>query len=132
MKALRWTVLLCLPLFAGCFDFGYDVPMLTPPPETPSGGTPGGEETGDCAEGDATPSDTGPQVKFITLNVDVQALKINSGDVVTWTNTDSMAHSVNAGAPGAETPAAQGGFSSPDLPPNGKWAFRFCRKRTAF
>jgi plastocyanin len=135
MRPLLRSALVLL-LASGCVDFGYAVDPLSPgdlPLETaePSAGGEGGADGG-CVEEVTAPSETGPQVKFITLNVDTPQLRVSSGDVVTWTNTDTMAHSVNAGAPGAETPTASGGFSSPDLPPNGKWAYRFCRKRTAF
>jgi plastocyanin len=136
MRPLRFPAALLLGACIACFDFGYDVPPYQGPPLGEQTGTSSaagdGGSADDCVEGEATPSTEGPQVKFITLNVDVPTLKIKSGDVVTWTNSDSMAHSVNAGAPGAELTSTPGGFSSPDLPANGKWAYRFCRKRVVF
>lgn len=120
----------------GCVDFGYAVGMA-PTAEPTGGGTAGGgggggdSDGGSCTEGEAAPSETGPQVKFITLNVDIATLQIAPGDVVTWTNADSMVHSVVAGVPGAETPGTRGGFKSPEMAANGRWAFRFCTKRTA-
>ena len=115
-------------LAAGCVDLGYDVPLLGRPPG-PAGG---GDAGGDCVEGEVAPTADGPQVQFITLDVNIRELRVAAGDTVTWTNTDTMPHSVNAGAPGAEVPAASGGFASAALPPGGQFAYRFCSARSVF
>jgi plastocyanin len=117
-------------LLLACVDFGYNAPLIVP--EIPKSSSSDGGDTGDCVEEEVLPAESGPQVKFTTLNVDVSQLRITAGDTVTWTNTDTMAHSVTAGAPGAELAAAKGGFQSPDIAPNAKWAFRFCSKRSVF
>lgn len=118
---------LCLALGGACIDFGYDLPSLIRPP---SGG--GGGDGGACEEGEVPAPGTGLQVRFIGLNVDLRQVQVAAGDTVTWINDDSMVHSVNAGAPGAETPASAGGFNSPDLAPGAAWAYRFCEPRSAF
>ena len=109
-------------------DFGYRGPPpeaadanLTAPPDADSSG---------CTEGAVPPPDTGPQIGFATLAVDQPVLAITAGAVVTWTNNDTMVHTVTAGAPGAPLPLDRGGFDSGDLPPAGKWAYRFCSART--
>lgn len=131
-------LLLMQTLVSGCLDLGYEVP---PPSDsaTTGGATDNASGNADttgtdssCVEGPAVPSASGPQVKFAALSVDVSTLTIQAGDTVTWTNADSMPHSVVAGAPGAELATSQGGFSSPDMPTDGKWAFRFCKKRSVF
>lgn len=125
---MRWLAVMAA-LLAGCVDFGYEVPQVEPaPPPSGAGGTSGG----DCTEGEVAPSDQGPQVKFVAMNVDQVEIRVSAGDQISWTNQDSMPHSVVAGAPGAETPASAGGFSSPELATGVKWAFRFCTKRKAF
>lgn len=84
-----------------------------------------------CVEGPTAPSDTGPQLQFIpTLNVDQPMFTISAGDVVTWTNTDSMRHTATAGAPGAIVPMDRGGFISGDIATGARWAYRFCDPRT--
>lgn len=124
----------CVWLFAalslGCVDFGYDIPRITEQPPTGGGG--GGGGGGDCVEGEVPPSTEGIQVRFVALNVDVREVQVTAGDTVTWTNADSMPHSVNAGAPGAEQTIDNGGFTSPDMAPGAQWAWRFCRPRNAF
>jgi plastocyanin len=121
------TLALGALVLAGCIDFGYRLP---PPPDAPDAPVlPDGNGSA-CTEGIAPPSDTGPQISIITLNVNVPVLAIHIGEVVTWTNTDSMAHTVTAGAPGAMLPPAQGGFDSGDIAAGGKWAYRFCTARS--
>jgi plastocyanin len=110
-----------------CIDYGVRLPAPTsdaPPVDTGAGDSSG------CVEGMTTPAATGPQLAFSTLAVDQPNLAIAVGDVVTWTNNDSMVHTVTAGAPGAPLPTAQGGFDSGDIAPGAKWAYRFCRART--
>ncbi len=114
-------------LCTACVDFGYRVP----PPPVQDATALADVAGGDCVEGPTTPSDTGPQIAVITLNVDKAIVNVTAGDVVTWTNTDTMAHTVTAGAPGAPLPVAQGGFDSGDLAPGARWAYRFCTVRTA-
>lgn len=115
-------------VFAACIDFGYRVPPPEPADAVASDGSDDGEA---CVEGPTDPSTTGPQVALVTLNVDRPLLTVTRGDVVTWTNNDSMVHTVTAGAPGAIQPPAQGGFDSGDLSPGARWAYRFCAPRTA-
>ena len=147
----RWLSLASLlalaPCLPGCIDFGYRVATADSfrdaGVDAPTDAGDAGEidtgpaiDGGDldappaCVEGAVAPSDMGPQVHFITLNVDQPVLTINAGDVVTWTNTDSMRHTATAGAPGAIVPADRGGFVSGDIAPGGRWAFRFCNPRT--
>lgn len=118
-----------LAALSACVDFGYRLP---PPPEEPDAqAADGGTDDGaGCVEGAVPPSTGGTQVALITLNVDRPVVSISAGDVVTWTNTDTMPHTVTAGAPGAPLPPAQGGFDSDTLAPGAKWAYRFCRART--
>lgn len=140
-------------VLGGCVDFGYDARRYVEPDagldpdghgagggggggQADAGGADGaspdsapGTDTSPCVEGEAPPSDTGPGVRFITLNVDQALVKIAPGDTLTWTNSDSMRHTVVAGAPGAELPKEKGGFRSPELAPGGEWAFRFCAPR---
>lgn len=127
----RLLVLSLSALLCGCFDFGYDIPALNPPAGGGGGGGDGGP-TGDCVEGEVPATTEGVQVRFVALDVDVRQVQVTAGGTVTWTNTDSMAHSVNAGAPGAEVPESEGGFNSPSIPPGGQWAYRFCSPRPAF
>ncbi len=89
-----------------------------------------GGGAGTCVSGPVKPQSTGPQLAYITLTIDKPVLAVHVGDIVTWTNTDSMVHTVTAGAPGAKLPAAQGGFDSGKLPTGGKWAYRFCAAKT--
>lgn len=122
-------------LVVGCIDFGYRLE----PPETGDAssvqvdGSPAGGATdaAACVEGPTEPTTDGLQIRLITLNVDLAVVAIKSGDVVTWTNTDSERHTVTAGAPGAELPPEQGGFDSGDLGSGEVWAYRFCTVRTA-
>lgn len=124
---------LCAVLAAGCTDYGVEVaPLESEVPDGaggPSGGGTGGG--GDCVEGVADPSADGPQLAFAGMSVDQKTLVIQAGDVVTWSNEDSMPHNAISGAPGAEQPADQGGFTtSPNLAPGAQWAWRFCDPRT--
>lgn len=121
------TTMLALSL--GCVDFGFRVP----PPEVEVDATPvdaDGDGATACVEGPATPSADGPQIAFTTLNVDRPIVNIMVGDVVTWTNGDTMTHTVTAGVPGAPQPPPAG-FDSGDIAPGGRWAYRFCTPRTA-
>ena len=139
---LGWVGLACL---LGCVDFGVEVDPLADAglvaegPDTPDTGVapPTGDAgSGDgggnsCTEGPTDPSADGPQLEYRSLSVDKPLLVIQKGQVVTWTNGDTMRHSVVAGVPGAETPPARGGFNSGELAPSGKFAYRFCNARTA-
>jgi len=122
----RLFIVLALVTTGSCVDFGYRVPPAHHPDADPIDAN-----GGDCVEGMVAPSATGPQVALITLNVDRPVLNIAPGDVVTWTNTDTMVHTVTAGAPGSPLPEEQGGFDSGDIPASGQWAYRFCNPRTA-
>lgn len=109
-----------------CIDYGVRLPApSSDAPPVDSGG-----DGGSCVEGPTEPSTTGPQLAFSTLAIDQPNLTITAGDVVTWTNNDSMVHTVTAGAPGAPLPTAQGGFDSGDVASGVKWAYRFCTPRT--
>lgn len=118
-------------VLASCIDFGYQVPP--PVPAIDAAGDPvdaDGDGASACVEGPTQPSAAGPQIAFITLAVDAPVKTVRVGDVVTWTNTDTMVHTATAGAPGAP----QGpplGFDSGDLAPGASWAYRFCSARTA-
>ncbi|MFN0251963.1 MAG: plastocyanin/azurin family copper-binding protein [Kofleriaceae bacterium] len=124
-ESVRW-VIASLLVVVGCIDFGYPVPPLVDAPSLDTAID--GDQT--CTEGSVPPSTSGPQLAFATLSVSNTALTIMRGDVVTWTNTDTMPHTVTAGAPGAEVPLAQGGFDSDTISPGAKWAYRFCTPRT--
>ncbi len=129
MSRSSWFVIVAALLAGGCIDFGYKVP---PPPVEIDAMTVDADGDGPvaCVEGPTAASTTGPQVALVTLNVDTPILSVHVGDVVTWTNTDTMVHTVTAGAPGAP----QGpplGFDSGDITPGAKWAYRFCSARTA-
>ncbi|MCC7381706.1 MAG: hypothetical protein IT384_07730 [Deltaproteobacteria bacterium] len=130
-------VALCL-LASGCFDFGVEGDLFDVPPPLDSGGGPAPADAGDddggttpaCVEGPTDPAVDGPQLHYLTLSVDQRTLTIDRGQVVTWTNSDSMRHSVVAGAPGAVVPPAQGGFDSGEFGAGAQWAYRFCNPRT--
>ena len=116
-------------LAAACIDFGYRVP----PPQVEVDATPtdaDGDGPAACVESPTAPSTSGPQIHLVTLNVDRAIVNITVGEVVTWTNTDTMVHTVTAGVPGAPQPAPLG-FDSGDIAPGGTWAYRFCGARTA-
>lgn len=122
--------LVALALASGCIDFGYRLP----PPDHEVDAHPidaAGGDGGGCVEEPVTPRTDGTQIALVTLAVDRPVVSIAPGDVVTWTNTDTMPHTVTAGAPGAPLPPAQGGFDSGTLSPGATWAYRFCRARTA-
>lgn len=122
-----------LAALTACFDFGYDIdapPDLGVPDGTMADGS--GVDGIDCTEGPAEPSASGPQVQIATLQMTPAMLDIHAGDTVTWTNNDSMRHTVTAGAPGAVVPAAQGGFDSGEIASGTSWAYRFCALRQAF
>ena len=122
-------VLLCACQALACFDFGYRVPA----PQVEVDATPvdgDGDGPAACVEGPTAPSTTGPQLALVTLNVDRPIASVSIGDVVTWTNTDTMIHTVTAGVPGAPQ-APPLGFDSGDIAPGAKWAYRFCSARTA-
>lgn len=127
MRSAGLIAAIALLSLLACVDLGYRVDPYTGEP-VPVGGTNGA--TGDCVEGPTDPTTDGPQVRMITLDVDRRILEIAVGDVVTWTNTDTMRHTVTAGAPGALLPAARGGFDSGEFGTGGKWAYRFCNPRT--
>lgn len=114
---------------SSCTDFGYRLP---PAADAAPADAAAGDSAGACTEGVAPASNTGPQVQLVTLSVNKPALAIARGDVVTWTNTDTMPHTVTAGAPGAQLPPAQGGFDSGTIAPGTRWAYRFCTARTVF
>lgn len=120
-------VIVVLVVIVGCIDFGYPLPPIVDAPPAQDVASNDGEA---CTEGVVPASATGPQLTFATLSVSSTTLTIARGDVVTWTNTDTMPHTVTAGAPGAETPLAQGGFDSDAISPGTKWAYRFCSART--
>lgn len=151
----RVGVLALVVLATGCIDFGSvierpeafadasagdagPVPAVDAGPENDAshehdagpGDDAGSADGGGCVEGVAEPSAEGPQVRFVTLNVDSPVLVIDSGDVVTFTNTDTERHTVTAGAPGAVLPPARGGFDSGEIDPSRTWAYRFCDPRT--
>jgi plastocyanin len=126
VKITRLAALAPYALIA-CTDFGYRVP----PPAAAIDATTPDTGGGACVEGATAASAAGPQVALVTLNVDRPMLQVAAGDVVTWTNTDTMVHTVTAGAPGAPLPVAQGGFDSGDIAAGAKWAYRFCAARTA-
>jgi plastocyanin len=111
-----------------CIDFGYRIP--TGPDAAPADAAID-SGTSSCVEGAVAPSTSGPQINLVTLNVDKAVVNVTGGTVVTWNNTDSMVHTITAGVPGAPRPPAQGGFDSGDLAPGAKWAWRFCKARTA-
>lgn len=126
MKTSAFALGLAAASLAGCIDFGYKVPVI---PDAPASEPPADSGQG-CTEGPVAASTTGPQLQFATLSVSSTTLNIARGDVVTWTNTDTMPHTVTAGAPGAQIPTAQGGFDSDSISPGTKWAYRFCNART--
>ena len=131
---------LLLLVLATCVDFGYDIPP--PPAEYDAAPTPTfdadpnapdgmlSDAGSGCIEGPTDPTEDGPQIRFTTLNVDQNVLNIAAGDTVTWTNGDTMKHTVTVGAPGAELPPELGGFDSGDIFPSAQWAYRFCDART--
>lgn len=126
---MRPYVITWIALTAGCVDFGFRVP----PPELEVDATPvdaDGDAVTACVEGPTAPTVDGPQIAFTTLNVDQPIVNVTVGDVVTWTNGDTMTHTVTAGVPGAPQPAPLG-FDSGDIVPGGRWAYRFCTARTA-
>ena len=126
---IRAVFVLASCLLLSCVDFGYRLPP--PPAEVDAGASDAaGDDGAGCVEGATAPATGGSQVALITLNVDRPIVSITAGDVVTWSNNDTMMHTVTAGAPGAPLPVAQGGFDSGTIAPGAKWAYRFCRART--
>lgn len=126
---LRMLTTAAVLVSAGCIDFGFRVP----PPELALDAAPidgDGDGASACVEGPVTPTTDGPQIAFTTLNVDRPIVNVASGDIVTWTNGDTMTHTVTAGVPGAPQ-APPLGFDSGDLAPGARWAYRFCAARTA-
>lgn len=133
---------LAAALLGGCVDFGYEIfdagfapdaaPVVLPPGQDagPEPTNPDAGASAECVEGPTDPTTDGPQLRYASLAVDQRVLNIAVGDVVTWTNGDTMRHSVVAGAPGAELPLDRGGFNSGELAPGGTFAVRFCRART--
>ncbi len=141
MNSAKYLTALMLACSA-CMDLGYEVIPPDPPDasedEADAGvvsATDGAAamdgSTPSCTEGPTAPSTSGIQIALVTLNVDHPVQNVKVGDVVTWTNTDTMIHTVTAGVPGAPQPAPLG-FDSGDIAPNTKWAYRFCTARTAF
>lgn len=122
MKA--WTLLLAT---VGCLDLGYSVPPGD------AGSLDGAVEPygdGGCVEGPVDPETAGVEVRIGALSVDQPLLAVPAGGVVVWLNTDVMVHRMVAGAPGAEVPLSSGGFESPNLAGNRRYAHRFCRPRS--
>ena len=136
----RRLACLAVPLLASvlgaCFDFGYAIAEVAPDTAsaetTAEGETQPGDGEPTCVEGPTTPSADGPQIKYVSMSADRLVAPISVGDTVTWTNADSVAHTVTAGAPGAELATAAGGFESGDLAPGAQYAYRFCAPRTVF
>ncbi len=125
MRALCHILPAALSLaLAGCYDRGdeaepFDVmPHDLAPPDL-SG----------CVEGPTAASSTGPQIRFTTMDVDRRFIQVRSGEAVTWTNGDTVVHTVTAGEPEAVLPDAAGGFDSGDMAPGARWAYRFCAPR---
>ncbi|MFO0722471.1 MAG: hypothetical protein U1E65_01730 [Myxococcota bacterium] len=137
MMNLNFHLILISLGCTACFDLGYEVlPPDASEEEPDAGAALDAESSADaaapsCTEGPTAPSTSGVQIALVTLNVDHPIQNVKVGDVVTWTNTDTMIHTVTAGVPGAPQ-AAPLGFDSGDIAPNTKWAYRFCTARTAF
>jgi plastocyanin len=111
-------------LAAACIDLGYDAQRFVAIDASPidAAGSGSGSGSGSaCTEGPTAPTTTGPQLHFASLAVDQRTLRIRAGDVVTWTNQDSMTHTATQGVPGAAA-----GFDSGDIGAGAKWAYRFC------
>lgn len=124
---MKTTYILCTLLLAGCVDFGVGVEAADAPIAGEGGAFgAGGGGGGGCVEGPTEPTADGPQLRFTAMSVNDADLAIAPGDVVTWTNGDSMRHAAVAGAPGAETPPERGGFDSGELGQGQQWAWRFC------
>jgi manganese oxidase len=108
MRSGRWTavrvaapslgVLLALTA-AACGD---DDPTVEPPP--------GQDVEGDDAAAEADETDEAPAGDADVVTRDFafepQAVTVAAGTTLTWTNEDTVAHTVTSGAPGA----ADGGF----------------------
>ena len=123
MRHILAFALLCAT--AACFDRGDEVEDegdIYPPDFQPF-------DTANCIEGPTAPSSAGPQVRFVTLDVDRRFLQVRAGQTVTWTNADSQVHTVTAGEPNAELPPTAGGFDSGELAAGARWAYRFCNPR---
>lgn len=138
MKKSVPSMFLVILASTACLDLGYEVIPPDASEDVADAGAVAGADAAEtdgatpaCVEGPTAPSSAGIQVALVTLNVDKPVLNVRSGDVVTWTNTDTMIHTVTAGVPGAPQ-AAPLGFDSGDIAPNAKWAYRFCSMRTAF
>lgn len=136
-RRLAWfAVPVLAPVLGACFDFGYAIAEVAPDTATAETTTEGETQPGDgeptCVEGPTTPSADGPQIKYTSMSADRLVVPITAGETVTWTNADSVAHTVTAGAPGAELSTAAGGFDSGDLAPGAQYAYRFCAPRTVF
>ncbi len=129
---MRFAGLMVALVFASCIDYGYDLPARVATDADALATDTGTQTESDCQEGPTSPNSAGTQIHFGTLSVDLPNVVINTGDTVTWTNGDSMSHTVTAGAPGAELPTARGGFSSGDIAPGSQWAYHFCRARSVF
>lgn len=131
----------CALLLVGCIDFGHAVAPYEPPgtaadaaladavTSASSDATPPLDTGPSCVEGEVPATDLGPQIRFQSFSVDRPTIEIARGDVVTWTNGDSMDHTATAGAPGLEIPPSSGGFASPLMVAGDRWAFRFCAAR---
>jgi hypothetical protein len=113
-----------------CSDFGYRAAPVKQPDAAAQADDGGGSDDG-CLEGPTAPRDDGPQLHFYALDVDLHVLNVRPGETVTWNNGSPMAHAVTAGTPASPIPVAQGGFDSGNLASGGgRFAWRFCKKRT--
>lgn len=122
--ACRYLLLTLLTFAsASCMDRGVEPPPIPDAPDF------GDFDLGDCLEGPIAPTTSGHQVTYAAMSIDQPFLIIRIGDTVTWTNSDSVAHTVTAGEPEAELPVQEGGFESGNLRSGDRWAFRFCSPR---
>ena len=60
---------------------------------------------GPAATSPAAPGAGGTSVSYKGFQVDPKSIEITAGQVVTWTNSDSSAHTVTAGTPGSKSGA---------------------------
>jgi plastocyanin len=85
-------------------------PPVGAPAPPPSSGTPGGSNS------------TAQSVMIMNYAFTPGSLTVSAGTKVTWTNMDSVAHTV--------TSSGSGPLSSPNIPPQGTWSYTFATPGT--
>lgn len=79
-----------------------------------------------CVPGRVDPATAGIEIRIVRFSVETNPLVVNAGEVVVWTNADSMNHRLVSGEPGTPITRGPGAFNTGSLATGRSYAHRFC------